>query len=236
VQLILPLVPPEDPARRTLAVGGRTYHIGIARHRRARRYVLRVCPDGSLRLTVPRGSSIAGGLAFAARQAEWIERERLRQGSRSQPWRDGSRAWFRGCEEALRVIDGEIWCGGERLGPAADPANLRASVEAHCRALAARELPPRLMELAARHRVSVERVSVRNQRSRWGACSPRGVITLNWRLIQMPPAVAEYVLLHELMHLRQANHSRRFWREVQSVCPTWRESERWLRKHGREIL
>jgi predicted metal-dependent hydrolase len=52
----------------------------------------------------------------------------------------------------------------------------------------------------------------------------------------MPPPVAEYVLLHELMHLRQPNHSRRFWREVERVCPTWREHERWLRKHGREIL
>lgn len=48
--------------------------------------------------------------------------------------------------------------------------------------------------------------------------------------------VRDYVILHELMHLRQANHSRAFWREVASVCPEWREAERWLRKHGRELL
>jgi predicted metal-dependent hydrolase len=236
VQLILPLVSPQDPARRTLSIRGRTYQIGIARHRRARRYVLRVCPDGSLRLTVPRGSSIADGLAFATRQADWIERERLRQRTKSRPWVDGAEVWYRGREQPLRVIDGEIWCGAERLGGLDDDSDLRPSVEAHWRALAGCELPLRLMELAALHGLSVARVSVRNQRSRWGSCSPRRVITLNWRLIQMPEAVSDYVLLHELMHLRQPNHSRRFWREVQSVCPTWRDSERWLRKHGREIL
>ena len=236
MQLILPLVSPTDPARRTLSIRGRTYEIAIARHRRARRYVLRVCPDGSLRLTVPRGSSIGGGLAFAARQADWIERERLRQGTRSQPWVDGVTVLFRGRQEPLRVSGGHIWCGAERIGPAAAAADLRATVEAYWRAAAQRELPPRLMELAAHHELPVTRVWVRNERSRWDACSPRGVITLNWRLIQMPPAVAEYVLLHELMHVRQPNHSRRFWREVQSVCPAWRDSERWLRRHGRDIL
>ena len=72
-------------------------------------------------------------------------------------------------------------------------------------------------------------MSVRNQRSRWGACSSRRVITLNWRLIQMPATVRDYVIFHELMHIRHPNHSRRFWREVEGVCAWWREAERWLR-------
>ena len=92
------------------------------------------------------------------------------------------------------------------------------------------------MEFARGCKVSVSRVSVRNQRSRWGACSARGVITLNWRLIQMPASVSDYVIFHELMHRRQPNHSRRFWREVDAVCSWWRDAERWLRKHGREVF
>jgi predicted metal-dependent hydrolase len=79
-------------------------------------------------------------------------------------------------------------------------------------------------------------VRVRDQQSRWGACSGKGAITLNWRLVQMPPDVADYVMLHELAHLRQPNHSRRFWREVDRLCPSWRDAERWLRAHGRELL
>ena len=62
-------------------------------------------------------------------------------------------------------------------------------------------------------------MTIRNQRSRWGSCSSRGHITLNFRLMLMPPEVREYILIHELMHLRQANHSIRFWRLVEAACP-----------------
>jgi predicted metal-dependent hydrolase len=113
---------------------------------------------------------------------------------------------------------------------------LREAVEKHLYNVARRELPSRAAELAAQHGLEVARWSVRSQRSRWGACSPRRVISLNWRLIQMPPSVADYIILHELAHLRQPNHSRRFWREVNSICAWWQEAERWLRRHGKDIL
>ena len=98
------------------------------------------------------------------------------------------------------------------------------------------ELPARCLDLSATCGLPVTRVYVRNQRSRWGACSPKRVITLNWRLIQMPPEVSDYIIIHELMHLKQPNHSRRFWREVDAACSWWRAAERWLRTHGRELM
>lgn len=235
MQLSLPLVSPQNPARRSLCVSGRVYDVQITRHRRARRYLLRVCADGALRLTVPRGASIADGLKFARRQADWIERERLRQERRAEPWAAGTPVLFRGRLEPLRVSGFEITLGSERI-PLSGDCDIRAAVEAHLASLAARELPPRCLEFAARHGLAISRVSVRNQRSRWGSCSPRRAIMLNWRLVQMPSFVSDYILLHELMHLRQPNHSRRFWRQVEAVCPAWREAERWLRRHGRDIL
>jgi len=139
---------------------------------------------------------------------------------------------------ALEVSDREVRCGAEsiRVRRAGDEDPVRTAVESHLRDLAAAELTPRALALAADCRVSVAKIAVRNQRSRWGACSSQGTITLNWRLIQMPPSVSDYVIFHELMHRRQPNHSRKFWREVESVCTWWKEAERWLRKHGREIL
>ena len=217
-------------------MAGRIYQVNIARHCRARRYLLRVGPDGSLRLTVPRGAAIADGLQFAASQSEWIERERVRQRRRMAPWLDGSPVLVRGSEVRLQVVGGAVTCGGETIRLERPGGDIRTAVEAYLMGIAGRELPARCLELAEMHGLSVARVAVRNQKSRWGSCSPRGVITLNWRLIQMPPVVSEYVILHELTHLRQPNHSRRFWREVERVCPAWRESERWLRKHGREIM
>jgi Protein of unknown function DUF45 len=91
--------------------------------------------------------------------------------------------------------------------PAAD---LRPAIERHLWRLAAKELLPRVLEYAALHQLPVRRITVRNQRSRWGSASRRGTISLNWRLIQTPAFVRDYLVLHELMHLRHMNHSARF--------------------------
>jgi predicted metal-dependent hydrolase len=98
------------------------------------------------------------------------------------------------------------------------------------------ELPPQLLALAAAHGLTVTRVTIRDQRSRWGSCSPKGHIALNYRLMLMPVAVREYILVHELMHLKQADHSRKFWRLVAAACPGFREAERWLRRHGASLF
>ncbi len=237
MQLRLPLIDTREHRRlRTVTVAGRTYPVVLVTHRRARRYILRLSSDGALRLTVPRGASIAGGLQFAEREAAWIARERLRQGHRAGPWRDGTLVWWRGSQEVLRVASDHVVCGDERIPLDPSATSVREAVESHFVSAARATLPARCLELAEAHGLAVARVSVRNQRSRWGACSARRVITLNWRLVQMAPSVADYVILHELMHLRQPNHSRRFWREVEGVCGWWREAERWLRRHGRDVL
>ena len=97
---------------------------------------------------------------------------------------------------------------------------------------ARRELPARLVELAACHGLVVSRVSIRNQQSRWGSCGRDGHICLNWRLVLMPASVKDYVLVHELMHLRRMDHSAAFWRLVSDACPDYRTAREWLRRHG----
>src|SRR5262245_5572418 len=219
-----------------LVIAGNEIEVSVARHRLARRYVVRVTESGNVRLTVPRGASIAGGLAFAGRQAEWIERQRQRQALRAAPWVTGTAIRFRGTPVSLLVTPDVVELGPLRIRRGAQRADIRSDVESRLRKLAEAELVPRCVELARQTNVQIARVSVRDQRSRWGACSSKRVITLNWRLIQMPQAVSDYIIFHELMHVRQPNPSRRFWREVASVCSWWRESERWLRQHGRELL
>ena len=94
------------------------------------------------------------------------------------------------------------------------------------------ELPARTWELAAETGGEVKIVTVRNQRSRWGSCSAGGVISLNWRLIQTPYLVRDYIIYHELMHLREMNHSDRFWARVEQAFPAWREAEHWIKQNG----
>ena len=169
----------------------------FVRHRWARRYILRVLDDGTLRVTLPRWGSKRAALAFV---------------EKSQPWIDSQRA-SRMARPALVHPD--------------EPA---------LRKRALRELPPALRELAVAHGISVTGISVRNQRSRWGACSAAGAITLNWRLILVPDFVREYVMLHELMHRRELNHSERFWRHVRAVCPRHQEARQWLLSAGQRLF
>jgi predicted metal-dependent hydrolase len=120
---------------------------------------------------------------------------------------------------------------GQRAAPARE--QMPKEIERELRNRAKRELPGRLLELAARHALTVTRVSVRNQRWRWGSCSRSGHICLNWRLVQMPDAVRDYVMIHELMHLRRMDHSPKFWKLVEAACPTFQTSRAYLRAQAR---
>ena len=169
----------------------------FVRHRWARRYILRMLDDGSLRVTLPRWGSKREAQAFVERSEPWIAQQRLKHQARP---------------------------------PVVHPD------EPALRRRAATELPAELLELAAAHGVTVNRISIRNQRSRWGACSSLGSITLNWRLVLVPPPVREYVMIHELMHRRELNHSKRFWRHVAAACPHYQDARQWLRGEGRRLF
>jgi predicted metal-dependent hydrolase len=169
-----------------------TGDIYFVRHRRARRYLLRVDHDGRVRVTIPRGGSRREADAFLSRHLDWVARERA------------------------------------RLTPLAISFEDRHAIRIRARA----ELPARLLELAREHGLTVTRVSIRNQKTRWGSCGRDGHISLNWRLVLMPAEVRDYVLVHELMHLRRLDHSRAYWRLVAAVCPGYREARQWLRTNG----
>lgn len=100
----------------------------------------------------------------------------------------------------------------------------------------ARELVHKLAAVEApRLGVPFGRIAIRDQRTRWGSCSSRGTLSFNWRLVLAPLEVAEYVVVHELCHLREPNHSPRFWQLVAAARPGYREQRRWLAEHGWEL-
>jgi predicted metal-dependent hydrolase len=212
--------------------------VHVVRPARARRYLLRLNRDGTVRLAIPRRGSYAEALRFLARSEAWLlrARARWRPPMAALPWQHGTRFLFRGRETALEITGAQLAFADQRLALPAPLADYRPLVEAHLRRLAEKELPPRVAELAGAHDIRVNRVTIRAQRSRWGSCSARGTISLNWRLIQAPAGVVDYLILHELMHRREMNHSTRFWRHVAHACPAWREAEAWLKSHPIENL
>jgi predicted metal-dependent hydrolase len=201
VQLGLPFSAAETTAPAPVVVTGVSAAVSaiaplyFVRHRRARRYLLRVEHDGRLRVTIPRGGSQREADAFARGHVEWVQRQRA----------------------VLRQV------------------RFSADDRQRLRAQALAELPERLQALADLHGLRVTRISVRNQRTRWGSCGRDGHICLNWRLVAMPDWVCDYVMIHELMHLRRLDHAPAYWRLVAAACPRFREARQWLRAHGPEL-
>ncbi len=211
----------------------------FVRRRGARRYILRVLDDGTLRVTVPWWGSKREARQFAESQHAWVAHQRAKRAARAAAtWRVGATVLVDGVAHVIAglgagrvAIDGVVLPGQVTAG-----GDAGAVVRAWLRGRALAQLPGELAALAARHDIPVTRVSIRNQQSRWGSCSRRGIISLNWRLVQTPPFVREYVLLHELMHRRELNHSARFWRLVAAASPRYVEARKWLRQQGASLF
>lgn len=202
----------------------------------ARRYVLRMdaVGDGGC-VTVPRGGNLEEARRFARRHLAWLERRLDKLLENAGTALDRDRILFRGETYSLAPLpDGRILMDNQaiEIDVNAGIGDLRGHVEPRLRKLAAAELPVRVAQLATLHGLRVNRVSVRNQRSRWGSCSAKGVISLNWRLVQAPEFVRDYIIVHELMHLREMNHSHRFWKLVYEAFPQTRAAEQWLKSHA----
>jgi predicted metal-dependent hydrolase len=220
---------------------GRRTEDGIVFERspRARNYRLTLRRDGIAVATIPARGSEREARRFVEQHTEWLERARERQRKRpraAEIWTVGTHILWRGEMHEVRIAtEGEkpkVCLAADVFRVARLDGDLRPTLEAHFARRAKVELPARAWELAALTGVAVTHVTVRNQRSRWGSCSANGTISLNWRLVQTPDFVRDYIVYHELMHLREMNHSARFWARVEEVCPGWREAERWIKRNG----
>jgi predicted metal-dependent hydrolase len=225
-----------EPVSHALQVGARSVPLLMIYHPRARRYLLRLRPDGTVRVTIPRRGTISAAKDFALRSTGWLEQQFQRlaaQPKASAGWQIGTEILFRG--DPVRIESdtaGSIHFGAEQIKITHSSTDLRSAIQKHLRQMAAQELSTRAMELASIHGIQVSRTSVRDQKSRWGSCSRRGTISLNWRLIQAPAIVRDYIILHELAHRKQMNHSDKFWQEVERLCPDYLLAERWLKQNA----
>jgi len=214
--------------------------ISIRVSRRARRVGLRIDAIGhNVELILPRGVSPSTGLRFLAAKREWVA-ARLQALPQPVPFIEGVVVPVLGVPHRIRresapslppvrIIDGEIRVRGE-------PAHLARRVRDHLVITARNELAPRARRLAAQIGREVQRVSVRDTKSRWGSCSGDGNISFCWRLIFAPGPVLDYVAAHEVAHLVEMNHGPRFWRLVDDLTPGRSAARSWLRRHRDRLL
>jgi predicted metal-dependent hydrolase len=211
---------------------------------RARRIAVRIAMGGKVELVVPRGVSERRAWAFYQSREDWV-REHLQRRRHATPVQEFppqrlhlplvDETWrlFRaGGSGRARVVEvaGVLQLRGE-----GEPEAFRRSLLAWLKRRAASALAPRLAAEATAHGFSYARMRVANQRSRWGSCSTRGLISLNLALLFQPERVVRYLLCHELSHTRHMDHSARFWDCVARCEPRWRELDRALSRGWRNV-
>ncbi|WP_305098314.1 M48 family metallopeptidase [Croceibacterium aestuarii] len=228
--------PAEDPV---IEVGGRALPLAIRRHARAKRLTMRLAPDGSeVRVTLPRWCRTADALVFAHARSDWLERQ-LAAVPRSEPPAPGGTLRYRGTELAI------VWDTGHRRAPRLDGASLlvgglqqslavrlRRWLEKEAERLCAEDLA----FYCARAGRSTPQIRLSRAQRRWGSCSDRATIRINWRLVQAPDHVRRSVVAHEVAHLAHFDHSPAFHAELARLYEgDIKAADRWLKERGREL-
>jgi predicted metal-dependent hydrolase len=205
-------------ATRLLAIDGETVSVRVRESQRARRVRVTVAPRRPVEAVVPRRVSDRQLDRFLDEVRPWIARKLSELSAR--PARLGL------------DCPGVVWVGLEpRIAPARDPA----AIERWYREEARRRIAAVAEYEGRRLGVTHGTIGIRDPRTRWGSCSSRGNLSFSWRLVIAPTEVLEYVVVHELCHLRELNHSKRFYRLLDEARPTWRADAAWLREHGHEL-
>jgi predicted metal-dependent hydrolase len=198
-----------------LEVGGRWIEVSVRESSRAQLTRVVVHADGIVEVVVPKRTPLRAVDAMLLRHRDWIEKHVARSHVRKLGLQRDDVVWVHGEPRPLPDV---------------------RSVEQWYRAHAREQVEATVTREAARLRIEHGRITIRDQRTRWGSCSSRGNLSFNWRLVVAPVEVLEYVVVHELCHVREHNHSRAYWRLLERSRPTWAEEKRWLDEHGPELL
>jgi predicted metal-dependent hydrolase len=227
-----------SPRRELLKIDGRLLEVKVRLNPRARRMIVKVNPaTGEVSVTVPTRRGLDSALDFARREQDWISRQ-LAIVPGAVALEPGAEIPFRGIPHVIRsaargpapvwCADGVIWVRGQ---PAHGPRRVLDFLKRQARAA----FETRALTHAETLGVKPSRITVRDTASRWGSCSSARSLSFSWRLILAPDFVLDYVVAHEVAHLREMNHSPRFWKHVRLLMPQMDAAQAWLKTHGREL-
>jgi predicted metal-dependent hydrolase len=221
-----------DSSLQSVTVRGIQVPVLLRKSKRARRCKLKITTAHKVEVVLPTHVPLAAGEHFLNSKLHWLEKNIALLTPRE------SKYYLNGLEyrlEHLRLPELTRHAASHDYpnlrieSPAESTATPESLFAQYAKFLAKQHLPPLCEHLAAKHNFEPKKIRISNSKTRWGSCTSRGTISLNYRLIHLPDELTEYIILHELCHLRHPNHSKEFWREVSIIIPHYRELEKELK-------
>ena len=202
-----------------------------------------VQPDGQLVIRAPKRATKWQINALIKKHADWIAKkqaEALEAQEKFAPHQfvEGEEFYFLGEKYALRFVENAksdlILESDFQMNPSARE-NAEGIFERWYKKEARQIFSERVDFYAKKYDFSYQKLKLSSAKRRWGSCSSLGNINLTWRLVMMPPEIIDYVVVHELCHLREQNHSKKFWTQVGAIMPEYKSRRKWLKEKGREF-
>ena len=214
--------------------------ISFRRNSRAKRIILRLMRENTgVVVTLPKNVGSARAQAFVEKSVPWISKH-LKQRTPRTVLGHGSVIPFRGVSHEVRAITARR--GVITIDPEArhilvpgDPVHVSRCLQDWLKAQAKADLTEASMRYAKAMEVKFKRISIRDQKSRWGSCSASGDLSYNWRLILAPTHILDYVAAHEVAHRQHMNHGPKFWRLVLTHCPHASAAKHWFKSNSAEL-
>jgi predicted metal-dependent hydrolase len=216
---------------------GRRVRVRLRVNPRARRISLRINPAEREAVAVaPSAKHVSAALAFAAERAHWIAQQ-LARVPESVTFAPGAVIPIRGVAHSLVEAPGRglphlVAAPAQLIVPTPAGANFATRAARFLAAEARADLTARVQLYSERLGVRFSRITVKDTTSRWGSCTSEGALAFSWRVILAPPFVLDYLAAHEVAHLVEMNHSRRFWAQVRKALPDYRRGHDWLSANG----
>jgi len=202
-----------------------------------------VRPDGSLVVRAPLRTSEKSIRDFIESHAEWVEKKQVEARAALPPaprrYEPGEMFMYLGHAYPLEIVNEQrqplLLNGNFKLAESAQ-GKAALAFERWYRAQARQILNERAKLFAGQYDFQYKKIGITSARTRWGSCSANGSLNFSWRLILAPMEAVDYVVVHELVHTVFHNHSKRFWKKVETILPDYKERRKWLRRNGQPLM
>jgi predicted metal-dependent hydrolase len=216
----------------------------IEHNTRSQNIRIKILADGEVVVTAPRICPTFLIDRFVKSHMAWIEEHVAKMKSRPAAKKKANntidvfgKTYHRVIEDSLEEKIGVRIVGQDlRINPVSQtPTSIEKSLNQFLKSTAEKYITPRTHQLAQKMKITFNNLSYKSQKTRWGSCSSQGNLNFNWRLVHCPPAVIDYVIIHELAHRKQMNHSNKFWDIVRQYDPEYLKHRGWLKREGMDL-